>query len=86
MNRAEINWCKTFLRDTNADLHNIGQAASMRRPYEQRTLGERVHAPDAARRQLEQTDNYDLGTRVFTKREQETTKTREVTREPVRSW
>jgi len=23
------NWCKTFLRDTNAELHSISQAASM---------------------------------------------------------
>ena len=29
MKHAEINWCKTFLRDTNAGLHSIGQAASM---------------------------------------------------------
>jgi hypothetical protein len=29
MNHAETNWCKTFLRDTNAGLHSIGQAASM---------------------------------------------------------
>ena len=29
MNHAVINWSKTFLRDTNAGLHNIGQAASM---------------------------------------------------------
>jgi hypothetical protein len=29
MNHAVINWSKTFLRDTNAGLHSIGQAASM---------------------------------------------------------
>jgi len=29
MNHAVINWCKTFLRDTNAGLHSISQAASM---------------------------------------------------------
>ena len=29
MNHAVINWSKTFLRDTNAGLHYIGQAASM---------------------------------------------------------
>ena len=28
MNHAVINWSKTFLRDTNAGLHSIGQAAS----------------------------------------------------------
>ena len=29
MNRAVANWGKTFLRDTNAGLRNISQAASM---------------------------------------------------------
>jgi hypothetical protein len=29
MNRAVTNWGKTFLRDTNAGLRNISQAASM---------------------------------------------------------
>ena len=29
MNHAVINWSKTFLHDTNAGLHGIGQAASM---------------------------------------------------------
>ena len=29
MNHAVINWSKTFLRDTNAGLHSIGQAASI---------------------------------------------------------
>ena len=29
MNHAVINWSKTLLRDTNAGLRNIGQAASM---------------------------------------------------------
>jgi len=29
MNHAVTNWCKTFLRDTNAGLHSISQAASM---------------------------------------------------------
>ena len=29
MNHAVTNWCKTFLRDTNAGLRSISQAASM---------------------------------------------------------
>ncbi len=29
MNHAVANWCKTFLRDTNAGLRSISQAASM---------------------------------------------------------
>ena len=29
MNHADINWSKTFLHDTNAGLHSIGQAATM---------------------------------------------------------
>jgi ribonuclease HI len=64
MNHAVINWSKNFLHDTNAGLHSIGQAASMggsRRSDEQRALGEKVHAPTAERRKLEQTDNHDLG-------------------------
>ena len=32
-----------------------------RRSDEQRALGEKVHAPTAGRRKLEQTDNHDLG-------------------------
>jgi uncharacterized protein YacL (UPF0231 family) len=29
MNHTVTNWCKTFLRDTNAGLRSISQAASM---------------------------------------------------------
>ena len=63
MNHAVINWGKTFLRDTNAGLHSIGQAASMGAQGDlmRRALGEKVHAPTAGRRKLEQTDNHDLG-------------------------
>jgi hypothetical protein len=67
MNHVVINWSKTFLRDTNAGHRPSGKYGRSRRTDEQRALGERVHAPAAGRRKLEQTDNHDLGGRVLAK-------------------
>jgi len=61
MNHAVINWSKTFLHDTNAGLHSIGQAASMGVQGDLMSNEAKVHAPTAGRRKLEQTDNHDLG-------------------------